>query len=210
MAKIKHIHIPEAVYFVTTNTINKVAFFKNQKYCQILLDCILFQRVKKRIYLYQYVIMPTHFHVILQLKDKWTLSKVMQSIKGNSSYRITHIQNWIAGQECPAYANNITDHLQPKRISPAFLSNNQRVGPPRADNQRVSPTFQSDNQIRKIFLTTIWQRSYYSHNIRNEKDYFEKSPYIQYNPVDAKIVSRPENYRWSSFFKFAPKIDKII
>jgi REP element-mobilizing transposase RayT len=45
----------------------------------------------------------------------------------------------------------------------------------------------------------IWQRSFYDHVIRNEKDLIEKLNYIHSNPLRAGLVEEIAEYKHSSF-----------
>jgi len=47
----------------------------------------------------------------------------------------------------------------------------------------------------------IWQKRYYEHTIRNEKDYLEKMEYIQCNPIKHNLVKDMEDWEYSSFYK---------
>ena len=50
----------------------------------------------------------------------------------------------------------------------------------------------------------LWQDENYDHIIRNERDYLEKLWYLVMNPVEAELVSRPEEYKWL----YCPEIGK--
>jgi len=45
----------------------------------------------------------------------------------------------------------------------------------------------------------VWQRRYYDFNVFTEKKRVEKLRYMHRNPVMRGLVSRPENWLWSSF-----------
>jgi len=47
----------------------------------------------------------------------------------------------------------------------------------------------------------IWQKRYYEHTIRDEKDYVEKMAYIQYNPSKHNLVKDVKDWEYSSFYK---------
>jgi len=49
---------------------------------------------------------------------------------------------------------------------------------------------------------SIWQKRYWDHMIRNEKDLQKHLDYIHWNPVKHKIASQPDQYEFSSFNKF--------
>lgn len=44
----------------------------------------------------------------------------------------------------------------------------------------------------------VWQKGFYDHVIKNQKEFLEKLNYIHNNPVKAKIVATPEEYMFSS------------
>ena len=45
----------------------------------------------------------------------------------------------------------------------------------------------------------LWQRGFYDHVIRNEKDLIEKLNYIHQNPIRAALVKETSDYKYSSF-----------
>jgi putative transposase len=48
----------------------------------------------------------------------------------------------------------------------------------------------------------IWQRRYWEHLIRDERDYARHLDYIHYNPVKHGYVTKPAEWAYSSFRKF--------
>ena len=48
----------------------------------------------------------------------------------------------------------------------------------------------------------FWQRRYYDFNIRDHGQFIEKLRYIHRNPVTRGLVTRPEEWRWSSFHHY--------
>jgi mutator protein MutT len=73
-------------------------------------------------------------------------------------------------------------------------------------HQRLSEIMQSlktatatrANRILGTPGTSFWQREYYDHWIRSEKEFFSIVNYIERNPVSAGLVSLPEEWPWSS------------
>jgi len=60
--------------------------------------------------------------------------------------------------------------------------------------------YQSWSRDKKGYLP-VWQKRYYEHTIRNEKDMFEKLQYMYHNPVKHHYVDAPEQWLYSSFVK---------
>lgn len=50
--------------------------------------------------------------------------------------------------------------------------------------------------------TTIWQRRYWEHTIRDEQDYQNHFDYIHYNPVKHGLVNSVSAWKWSSFHQY--------
>ena len=53
--------------------------------------------------------------------------------------------------------------------------------------------------IGKKEQATLWQRRFWDHVIRNSEDLHRHMDYIHYNPVKHGYVSKPLDYKWSSF-----------
>ncbi len=51
----------------------------------------------------------------------------------------------------------------------------------------------------------VWQRRFWEHRIRDEKDYEAHCDYIHYNPVKHGLVSAPRDWTYSSFRKYVEK-----
>jgi putative transposase len=45
----------------------------------------------------------------------------------------------------------------------------------------------------------IWQARYFDNILRRARDFREKLEYIHRNPVEATLVSEPQDWKWSSF-----------
>ena len=48
----------------------------------------------------------------------------------------------------------------------------------------------------------VWQRRYWEHRIRDEKDMIHHVNYIHYNPVKHGLVRCPHNWPYSSFHRW--------
>ena len=67
------------------------------------------------------------------------------------------------------------------------------------ENARL--TLSNSSYQRK--LSSIWQKRFYEHTIRNEQDWLEKMNYIQYNAVKHNLVEDWKEWQYSSFVKNA-------
>ncbi|MGH2412996.1 MAG: REP-associated tyrosine transposase, partial [Microcystaceae cyanobacterium] len=48
----------------------------------------------------------------------------------------------------------------------------------------------------------IWQRRFWEHCIRDEKDFMQHVDYIHYNPVKHGFVTSPKDWEYSSFHQY--------
>ena len=60
--------------------------------------------------------------------------------------------------------------------------------------------YQSKSRERKGY-SLIWQKRFYEHTIRNEKDLIEKIRYMQKNPVKHGYVDEIDKWKYSSFYR---------
>lgn len=63
---------------------------------------------------------------------------------------------------------------------------------------KITPT----DSRQKRLESTIWQRRFWEHTIRDEKDLENHLNYIHYNPVKHGLVTKPVDWEWSSFRYF--------
>ena len=49
---------------------------------------------------------------------------------------------------------------------------------------------------------TLWQRRFWEHTIRNERDFARHVDYIHFNPVKHGLVSRVSDWPHSSFHRY--------
>ena len=50
--------------------------------------------------------------------------------------------------------------------------------------------------------STIWQRRYWEHTIRDKNDLYKHLDYIHYNPIKHGYVKSAKDWKYSSFNKF--------
>jgi len=68
--------------------------------------------------------------------------------------------------------------------------------------RRLAPTEHAVNQHRGA-EGELWQPRFFDRALRTVKEYNEKAEYAHLNPVRAGLVSRPEDWRWSSHNEYA-------
>jgi putative transposase len=61
----------------------------------------------------------------------------------------------------------------------------------------------TSRKLKSPGLTQSWQRRYYDFNIYTEAKTAEKLKYMHRNPVRRELVTKPEDWSWSSFRHYA-------
>jgi REP element-mobilizing transposase RayT len=79
------IHDNDAIYFLTSTTLEWLPVFTHNDHFQILIDSLAYCRTSKGLKIYAYVLLDNHFHLIAQAPD---LSAAMQSIKRHTARAI--------------------------------------------------------------------------------------------------------------------------
>ncbi len=75
----------EYCYFVTSTIVNFIPVFNNQHNTDALIDALVYSQKNKDFRIYNYVIMPEHFHLICYCEK---LVQVIQSIKSFTAKKI--------------------------------------------------------------------------------------------------------------------------
>jgi putative transposase len=61
----------------------------------------------------------------------------------------------------------------------------------------------TSRELKSASQKQFWQRRYYDFNVHSSEKRTEKIQYIHRNPVTRGLVSKPEDYYWSSFEHYA-------
>ena len=78
-------------YFVTSNTVGRAAFFRNERWAQLFIQVLCGYR-PERFLLHGFVVMPDHFHVLITPHE--SLEKAVQCIKGGFSFQAKRGLEW--------------------------------------------------------------------------------------------------------------------
>ncbi len=103
------------------------------------------------------VILPDHFHLIIELDNPKEYSKIIGVIK--------------------SYFSKNCDTKYYEHLQQSYSREKQNYKP-------------------------IWQKRFYEHTIRDERDLKLRLDYIHFNPVKHSLVSSVSDWEYSSFHKF--------
>ncbi len=88
MGRLTHRTAPGTSYFATTKTFQNRALFRATEIAEAVLETLQQYRHRGEYLLHEYVLMPDHLHVMITPSSTNSLEKVMQFIKGGSSFRL--------------------------------------------------------------------------------------------------------------------------
>ena len=98
------------LYFITASVIDWIPLFQDEEYAWILLNSFSYFRTRKKLLLFAFAIMPSHFHAILKPTD-YSIGKFLQSYGSFTAHAI--IRNLIKEQR-----NDVLRILHEKRRDP--------------------------------------------------------------------------------------------
>jgi putative transposase len=79
---------PDTLYFVTTSAVQHCHLFKRDVIKRLVVDSLDCVRLRKRLKLYAFVIMPNHLHVIIQCRIEDPLANVIRDLKKHIADRL--------------------------------------------------------------------------------------------------------------------------
>ncbi len=164
------IHLANAAYLVTTNTIHRIPFLGEDALAAVVSEAIMQSVAVKRAALIGFKLNPDHIHLIIQVRKGSNISQIMQTIKRVSSTRINQILSY--GRPDNTY-QCLNWHGALLKARDGFLATHGR------DNQHEYPLFR-------------WQKSFHDQLIRNPSHMLGAIDYLRKQHVKHQL---PTN-RW--------------
>ncbi|HJW31175.1 MAG TPA: transposase [Saprospiraceae bacterium] len=89
MSRLK-IHDQGGLYFTTSTIVGWIDIFSRKIYRDIVIDSLRYAIEHKALYLFAYVVMTNHIHLVLQAgnPDKWPLSGILHDFKKYTAHEI--------------------------------------------------------------------------------------------------------------------------
>lgn len=84
----KRIYRKNAVYFITTKTYKNISYFEEDVFCRLFLSNIFFCQKLKEYFVYAFVIMPEHVHLLVRPYGDFNISQIVQNLKRTTSLKI--------------------------------------------------------------------------------------------------------------------------
>lgn len=74
-------------YFITASCYCKKSLLQSERTANLFIEVLYHYRTEKKYLLHEFVVMPTHFHLLITPLGDATLERAIQLIKGGFSYR---------------------------------------------------------------------------------------------------------------------------
>jgi len=81
---------PSRIFFATTKTSMGRRLLQSERNAALLIDVLRSLVSEQKFMLHDFVIMPDHVHLLIEVDGDMTIEKSMQLIKGRFSHRLSH------------------------------------------------------------------------------------------------------------------------
>jgi putative transposase len=81
---------PSRIFFATTKTSMGRRLLQSDRNANLLIDVLRSLIAERKFQLHDFVIMPDHIHLLIEVGNEMTIEKAMQLIKGRFSHRLAH------------------------------------------------------------------------------------------------------------------------
>jgi putative transposase len=160
------------LHFLTFSCYQRQPLFSSASRCDLFLKILERVRLRYRLVVLGYVVMPEHVHLLVGEPQRETLSTAIQALK-----------------------LGVVRSLQCAGVNAMSRKPSETWGTPSWDAAISStPEVGASNKPNRF-----WQARFYDFNVFTEKKRIEKLRYIHRNPVARGLVASPEQWRWSSF-----------
>jgi len=187
---------------VTTRTYNHFPFFKDERSCDVLMQVITNFYKEERFFLYAYVFMPDHLHLLVKPRRRIeTIRRTQETIRRTQEIVLCAQKKKSIQKKVHA---PVEEHSQMKdREDSSRVS--RVVTNPASENYTISEIMHSIKRsssrlINKQYpnIHFRWCEDFYDFNVYSSNKFEEKLNYIHQNPVRAKLVNDLADYKYSS------------
>ena len=175
-------------HFVTFSCYQRKPKFSDSRIYDLFPMVLEEMRLRFRMRIYGYVVMPEHVHLLVSEPEDGTLADAMHYLKLSFSKRARSLMEaQVSVQKMDANLGH--QHQQPDANPSA--SSGQALG------------HQHQHQTNEFEHETFWQKRYYDRNVRSVREFGIKLRYLHRNPVKRGLVADPGDWKWSSFRHYA-------
>ena len=180
-------------HFITCSCYQRRALLENDDIKQVFLKVLEETRREYDFCVYGYVLMPEHFHLLISKPEIRDTGTVLQVLKQRVSHEARKMLDPTLFQKkekdgAPTFPDSTLSQRRRENVSATVLE--------------VESSIEFEDLAPPVHWQ-FWQRRFYDFNVRSRHKMTEKLKYIHRNPVVRGLVTRPEDWRWSSFRHYA-------
>ena len=90
MSELRKANVPEATYFVTLTVVGWIDIFTRKEYSDEIIKNLAFCQEKKNLEIFEYVIMPSHIHLICR-RNQGVLNELLRDFKSYTDKQILQL-----------------------------------------------------------------------------------------------------------------------
>jgi REP element-mobilizing transposase RayT len=201
----KRFYIDEAVYFITAVTHRRHPFFRGPIFADLFVAELWFADKVKEFTLHGYTVTYDHVHLLVQPAGSSNISDVMGSLKRNVSRDINDLiqdrarTRSLAGDDSNRPLPEDVEYVQ-------STIDAMRAVHPALSSAMLNQHYRLLLDLRTAFWQTAnaesrgvrfrWQKSFYDHIIRGDRDFIQHLEYVFGNAVKHKLTDAAEEWPW--------------
>ena len=201
----KRFYIDEGLYFITAVTHGRHPFFQEPVFANLFVVDLWFACEVKEFRLYGYTVAGDHVHLLIQPFGSSNISDILGSLKRNVSRDLNDtIRNRprtriSAGDDSnrplPGNSETVRGNIEAMKsahsnLNPMILERHFQL------IHQLRTKYPKESKIGFRVMEFRWQKSFYDHIIRGERDFREHLDYIFGNAVKHKLTTAPADWRW--------------
>lgn len=167
-------------FFVTTTVVDFIPVFEDANACDLLIHNIKHYQKRYQFSILAYVIMPSHFHWIVKVNPEF--GTISDVMRDIKKYSAWDIMEYLENG-VPLLCEKNSEYLANFKIAAAGYKNQKKK---------------------------FWMLRFDDEVIRNEKMFWIKLHYIHNNPVEAGLVDKPVDYKYSSARNYVYRDHSVI
>ncbi|WP_428656306.1 REP-associated tyrosine transposase [Runella sp.] len=90
MSELRKATVPEATYFVTLTVVGWIDIFTRKEYSDEIIKNLKFCQQKKNLKIFEYVIMPSHIHIICR-RNRGLLNELLRDFKSYTAKQLLQL-----------------------------------------------------------------------------------------------------------------------
>jgi putative transposase len=117
------------VFFTTTKTTMGLCLLQSERNANLLIDVMRCYVAMRKFWLHDFVVMPDHLHVLIEVKKSMTIERAMQLIKGRFSFRLQDEFGYLSEVWQPGFSEErVNDEESFRRVKEYIAQNPVKAG----------------------------------------------------------------------------------